>query len=59
MVIITCDPVVVECTFEGGGTELGENSSFTGHGGSREFGHQGLAAKRQGARQGRQARALR
>ena len=32
MVIVTRDPVIVGWTFEGAGTELGDDSSFAGHG---------------------------
>ena len=32
MVVVTRDPIIVGCAFEGAGIELGDDSSFAGHG---------------------------
>ena len=37
MVVVARDPVIVGCTFKGGGAKLGENRSFAGHGGAERL----------------------
>jgi hypothetical protein len=56
MVVVARDPVIVGCTFEGGGSKLRENSTFAGHGEGGETGRQGPVAKGRGTRQGRRAK---